>query len=325
MMAIETGDHMRAGCMSRGGMPKCYKGGIANTHLFGTAFLDLYAATGDTRWKDAAEMVAKAYARLQLPNGTWAELSDDGRKSTNDPATLKPAVPAHQAIYDAGLVPGIHGPHLLEYDCSEVLWFLGRLRTELKTDAFRECEDKAYRWVMDHSVKEFFWRDQGHHSTCMVPPFLYRGRAPSYFALYLLECAPADRRDLNLVAELMRFCETRHMDWSRPDPASVRYVTPNLVGGNGRESGSPIWLGSRFAAVWAQLGQRDGNRLHAEKARAMMDAITHAQHPITGSVGGGLDLTPRFNRFAVNAGRCAWNLMTYADLLAADSKTKGNP
>ena len=34
---------------------------------------------------------------------------------------------------------------------------------------------------------------------------------------------------------------------------------------------------------------------------------------------------PRFNRFAVNAGRCAWNLMTYADLLAADNKTKGTP
>jgi len=321
MMTIETGDHMRAGCMSRGGMPKCYKGGIANTHLFGTAFLDLYAATGDARWKDAAEMVAKAYARLQLPNGTWAELADDGRSSV-DPATAKPAVPHHQAIFDAGLVPGIHGPHLVEFDCSEVLWFLGRLRTELKTDAFRECEDKAYRWVTDHSVREFFWRDQGHHSPCMVPPFQYKGRAPSYFALYLLECAPADRRDLNLVAELMRFCETRHMDWSR----DVQFrTTPNLVGGNARESGSPIWLGSRFAVAWAQLGQRTGNRLHAEKARAMMDAITHAQQPITGNVGLGLERTPRFNRFAVNAGRCAWNLMLYADLLAADSKTKRNP
>lgn len=318
MLAIETGDHMRAGCLSRGGMPKCYKGGIANTHLFGTAFLDLYAATGDTRWKDAAEMVAKAYARLQLPNGTWAEVSEDGRTSTNDSSTLKPAVPHHQPILDAGLVPGIHGPHLLEYDCSEVLWFLGRLRTELKTDAFRDCEDKAYRWVMGHSVKEFFWRDQGHHSPCMVPPFHYKGRAPSYFALYLLESAPADRRDLNLAAELMRFCETRHMDWSRPDPAAVRALTPNIVSGNEREVGSPIWLGSRFALAWAQLGRHTGNRLHAEKARAMMDAITHAQQPVTGNVGLNLERTPRFNRFAVNAGRCAWNLMQYADMVAAD-------
>jgi len=319
MLAIETGDHMRAGCLSRGGMPKCYKGGIANTHLFGTAFLDLYAATGDARWKEAAEMVAKAYARLQLPNGTWAEVSEDGRTSTNDSSTLKPAVPHHQPILDAGLVPGIHGPHLLEYDCSEVLWFLGRLRTELKTDAFRDCEDKAYRWVMDHSVKEFFWRDQGHHSPCMVPPFHYKGRPPSYFALYLLEYAPADRRDLNLAAELMRFCETRHMDWSRPDPAAVRALTPNLVSGNEREVGSPIWLGSRFALAWAQLGRHTGNRLHAEKARAMMDAITHAQQPVTGNVGLNLERTPRFNRFAVNAGRCAWNLMQYADLIATDS------
>jgi len=324
MLAIETGDHMRAGCLSRGGMPKCYKEGIANTHLFGTAFLDLYAATGDARWREAAEMVAKAYAQRQLPDGTWAELTEGGGKPL-DPATMKPRVPAEQAIFDAGLVPGIHGPHLADYDGSEVLWFLGRLRNELKNDAFRECEDKAYRWVMEHSVKEFFWRDQGHHSPCMVPPFRYKGRAPSYFALYLIECAPAERADTALVAELMRFCETRHMDWSRPDPASGTYLTPNLVGANERESGSAIWLGSRFALVWAQLGQRTGNRLHAEKARAITDAITHAQHPVTGNVGTDMDLSPRFNRFAVNAGRCAWNLMMYADLMAAGGGNKPPP
>lgn len=51
----------------------------------------------------------------------------------------------------------------------------------------------------------------------------------------------------------------------------------------------------------------------------MMDAITHAQQPVTGNVGLNLELTPRFNRFAVNAGRCAWNLMQYADLIATDS------
>jgi hypothetical protein len=316
MLAIETGDHMRAGCLSRGGMPKCYKEGIANTHLFGTAFLDLFAATGDMRWKEAAEMVARAYAQRQLPSGTWAELEQGGGKAL-DPATMKPVVPAHQAIFDAGLIPGIHGPHLAEYDCSEVLWFLGRVRTELKIDAFRECEDKAYRWVMDHSVKEFFWRDQGHHSPCMVPPFHYKGRAPSYFALYLLQCATAERCDLDLAAELMRFCETRHLDWSRPDPATARRVTPSLVGANGRESGSAIWLGSRFAVAWAQLGQRTGDRLHAQKARGIMDAITHAQHPVTGNVGTDMDLSPRFNRFAVNAGRCASNLMLYADMAAA--------
>lgn len=112
----------------------------------------------------------------------------------------------------------------------------------------------------------------------------------------------------------MRFCETRHMIWTR----DMQYGTkPNLTYADMRAAGSPIWLGSRFAMVWAQLGRLDGNRLHAEKARAIMDAITHAQHPITGSVGIGMDQTPRFHRIAVNAGRCAWNLMTYGDLLAA--------
>lgn len=46
-------------------------------------------------------------------------------------------------------------------------------------------------------------------------------------------------------------------------------------------------------------------------------ALAADQHLITGNVGTGLDLAPSFDRFAVNAGRCAWNLILYGDLLAA--------
>jgi hypothetical protein len=183
---------------------------------------------------------------------------------------------------------------------------------------FRDCEEKAYRWVMEHSVRPFFWRDQGHHSPCMVPPFRHTGRCASYFALYLLDVALEDCRDLDLVAELMRFSETCHVDWSRPEPDAF-VVTPSLVNANNRESGASIWLGSRFALAWAKLAQQTGERLHQEKARAIMDAITHAQHPETGNVALGLTREIDFNRFATNAGRCAWNLRTYATL-SADRK-----
>jgi hypothetical protein len=315
-MAVETGDFLRAACRLRGGMPKVYKEGIANAHLYGVAFLDLHAATKDERWREAALMVARAFAESQLPNGTWAE----GWKNADIPARMKPVVPEHQAILDADLIPGIHGPHLYEYDCAEVLWFLGRLRQELATDVARECEEKAYRWVMDHSVKEWFWRDQGHHSPCMVPPFRYKGRTASYFALYLLECAPKERCDVGLVADLLRFCETRHVDWTRGAEAGP--VFPTLVSTNEREAGSVIWLGTRLALAWARLGQRTGNKLDIAKARALMDAVTHAQHPVTGNIGTDMQREIRFNRFAVNAGRCAWNLMQYANLLDAAHATK---
>jgi hypothetical protein len=321
LFATEAGDVLRQILVGRHGIPKNYKEGVANSHLYGSAFLDLYAATKDARWRNAALLLAKGYADSQLPNGTWAE----GWKNPALPEKLlaNPRTDKERAIYEAGLIPGGHGPHLAEYDCSEVLWFLGRLRQELATDDFRAVEDKAYRWVMDNSVKPFFWRDQGHHSPCMVPPFRHRGRTASYFALYLTEAAPGEYRDPALVAELMRFCETVHMDWSRPG-ANASRVTPTLQATNLREVGSAIWLGTRFAMVWEQGGRATGNELARAKARAFMDAITHAQHPVTGSV----DIEMRtkiepLNRFAVNAGRCAWNLMQYANLL--DSAPAMNP
>ena len=309
-LAREACEHLRASCLARGGMPKCYKEGIANASLYGEAFLDIYAATQEPRWREAAERVATAFAESQLASGTWAE----GWKDPDIPTRRVESArsDSERRIFEAGLIPGIHGPHLAEYDCSEVLWFLGRLRTELKTEAFLDCEDRAYRWVMEHSVKAFFWRDQGHHSPCMVPPLRYTGRCASYFALYLLDAAPKERSDLDLVADLMRFSETCHLDWSRPGP-DANVVTPSLAGANVRESGASIWLGTRFALVWAKLGQRTGNRLCREKARAIMDAITHAQHPRTGNVSTGLTREIDFNRFATNAGRCAWNLQAYAD------------
>ena len=313
-MAREACEHLRGSCRARGGMPKCYKEGIANASLYGEAFLDLYAATREPRWREAAERVGRAFAESQLDNGTWAE----GWKDPDIPARRVESSRSdtERRIHEAGLIPGIHGPHLAEYDGSEVLWFLGRIRTELKTEAFRQSEEKAYQWVMENSVKPFLWRDQGHHSPCMVPPLRYTGRCASYFALYLLDAAPKERSDLDLVADLMRFSETCHLDWSRPGPDAT-VVTPSLVSANIRESGASIWLGTRFALVWAKLGQRTGNRLHLEKARAIMDAITHAQHPETGNVATGLTREIAFNRFATNAGRCAWNLRAYAELKQA--------
>jgi hypothetical protein len=99
-------------------------------------------------------------------------------------------------------------------------------------------------------------------------------------------------------------------------------VYPTLESTNIREVGSAIWLGTRFALAWAKLGQRTGDRLDSEKARALMDAITHAQHPETGNIGTEMEREMRFNRFATNAARCAWNLMVYADLIEAGANAR---
>jgi hypothetical protein len=46
-----------------------------------------------------------------------------------------------------------------------------------------------------------------------------------------------------------------------------------------------------------------------------MDAVTHAQHPVTGDIGLDFERDIVLSRFTVNAGRCVWNLVRYADLM----------
>jgi len=263
-------------------------------------------------------MMARAYVRAQQPQGHWLILHDeaDYRRPAPWPMEVKldPAWKEEwKEQFKANLRSGLHGPEHPEMEPAELLCFFGRLRQDLKTDEFRDCEEKAYRWVIENSAKTFFWRDQGHHSMCLVVPVKQTGRGASYFAQYLLNYAPKERCDLALVADLMRFSETRHLDWSRPKADSA-VMTPSLVDANHRESGASIWMGSRFALVWEQLAQRTGERLHREKARAIMDAITHNQDARTGSVESSMNLGGGFDRFGLNLSECAKNLLAFEEL-----------
>ena len=146
--------------------------------------------------------------------------------------------PGHTAVYEAGLIPGIHSSHLWEYDCSEVLWFLGRLRKELGTDAFRASEDKAYRWVMDNSVKAFFL------ARPRAPQPLHGAALSPHWPLRQLLCSlptrsracrtarPRTRRRTNAVQrELPPELVTVHAQRPNPEPGQRQHprVTPRSI------------------------------------------------------------------------------------------------
>jgi hypothetical protein len=212
-IARNGGDHLLA-VMRNVGRPCTYKNYTTLGYTCGTAFLLLHEATGEDRWRQAAEPVAGDFVKRQKPEGNfWLY---DGPPDDK--------IPVFHWIYQADLKPGIHGPQMYEMDPSDVLWFLGKLRTQLKTDKYRESEEKAYQWVMQNPVKSGIWMDMGAHSPCPVVPLNLTGRNCSYFALYLLDSAPAERRDLKLVDELMRYAENQHMDWARQGPAKQAAV-----------------------------------------------------------------------------------------------------
>ena len=185
---------------------------------------------------------------------------------------------------------------------------------------FQACENKAFAWLKANSLATYFWRDQGHHSHCLIWPHKVTGRCASYAALYMLRYLPADQVNLDEVRELARFAEDRHVVWDRSDPkgAQAGKVAPYLEDANPRESGSSIWMGSRLALVQLLIHRRRADPLLLAKATALMDAITHAQHPVQRWIdqsmtqpSAGLGETKR----RTNWGQCAMNLVAFADLL----------
>ena len=102
-----------------------------------------------------------------------------------------------------------------EFGAAELLYLLGRIRRNLKTDAFVEAETKAYDWVMKHGVRERFWPINVCHSMSGGYPIWQHSVTALYFSRYLLECAPPDRRDLKLAEEVARWAEDTGIDWNR--------------------------------------------------------------------------------------------------------------
>ncbi len=99
--------------------------------------------------------------------------------------------------------------------------------------------------------------------------------------MILLDHAPKEQRDLKLVEEIARWCEERHIDWSRTPPAKPSLTKPNGWGWS-RAAGTGTQIAGRFAYVAARLGQETGDALWTAKSRGLIQGILAAQDPVLG-------------------------------------------
>jgi hypothetical protein len=170
-----------------------------------------------------------------------------------------------------------------------LLYLLGRIRRDLKTDAFLEAETKAYDWVMKHGVDERFWPINVCHSMSGGYPIWQHSVTALYFSRYLLECAPPNRRDLKLAEEVARWAEDTGIDWNRAaeGPQSGQ-ITPH-VNRIERYNNEPMASNMLAAIIFKELGQATKNRLWSAKAEALATAVLQGQHPKTGHSNTGLE------------------------------------
>jgi len=110
-----------------------------------------FTGKNGTFHSEAAIAYGAALAKHQLPSGSW-NCIDVGTGAHSKPS-------------------GYFKSELVEFCPSQILWQLGRLRTELKIDSLREAERKALAHVRAHSLTTFEWPAQGYHSLPQSYPY----------------------------------------------------------------------------------------------------------------------------------------------------------
>jgi len=209
---------------------------------------------------------ARRIVDRQLPTGAWPGVEPTNGRPDVDPKTGRP------------FMISLQGPSMQQWDPSSTLYYLGRIRKELKADDFREAEEKARRWLMDNSVARFDWRKQGPHaSEDHKMPWLTLPDCALHFFNYLALDLPGRAPDLELMGDLLRWSEDRDVDWRRM--AHPTSVYPRVIyTGKNRDTQM------RLAAAYAVYAKHTGNPLHRAKAEALAGACLVAQFPTTGQI-----------------------------------------
>ncbi len=228
----------------------------------GLAYLELYETTGNPIWRDKALGVARGLKQVQRPNGTWSFTNLEGEMS--------------EGTHSHG------GEQIDEFDPSAVLYFFGKLRLQLNTSEFMSVEKKAWEWLEDNTLRDFWWRYQTGHGFGQAESM----RSPkdaTFLGLYLLDYTPSEYRDVSLVEDIARYCEDQYTNWDR---SPYEFASPHVIRAIEQERlHAP--RASRTASVahlFMRLHQETGNDLHLRKAEELFKAVLMLQNPLNGGL-----------------------------------------
>jgi len=229
----------------------------------GMYFLDVYAATKDRKYLDAAVRIAETYAKRQLPEGSWLMFVDpkDGRPVT-----------------DNILIPTL------------VVQFLDRLEQMTGDHRFDPMRDKAIAWIMQNPVRTWNWQGQFEDVKPLPPYENLTKHDAGAFAIHLLQSAPADPASRALALDLLRFSEDQFVMWAQPPVASPKEQNPDGEAG----AKSKTWMlpcvleqyrcyapvnasSAKLIRMYLAAHRATGDPLHLEKAKALAGTLTRTQ------------------------------------------------
>lgn len=229
----------------------------------GTYYLDVYAATKDAKYLNAAVRIAETYAKLQSPDGSWLMFVS--------PCDGKP-------ITDNILIPTL------------VVEFLDKLGAETGDPRFDAMREKAIAWIMQNPVRTWNWQGQFEDVKPLPPYENLTKHDAGRFAIHLLQAAPADPAKRALALDLIRFSEDQFVMWDQPPTDNPKGQNPDGEAG----AKSKTWLlpcvleqyrcyapvnasSAKLILMYLAAYRATGDRLHLEKAKSLAGTLTRTQ------------------------------------------------
>ena len=173
-----------------------FKGEQDRIHLLypakgGVALANLHAATGDRKYLEAAERIARTYIKLQEKDGTW-------------PVQL-----------NAKTAEPYNGNRLVPMD---VIFLMEKLYKLTGKPEYRKCADEAFRFMDEGPMRDWNW--EGQFEDCAKMKITTHQNLSNFpanmMAAYLVERFPGDVRRIAQAEELVKFVEDQFIEWEPP-------------------------------------------------------------------------------------------------------------
>ncbi len=229
----------------------------------GCYLLDLYAATDEPKYLEAAVRIAETYAERQLEEGSWLLFVDPI---------------SGEAVTENVLIPTL------------VIQFLDRLSEVTGSGEFDAMKERAVAWMMRNPVATWNWQGQ-FEDVKPLPPYenLTKHEAGD-FAIHLLETAPQDPDKRRLALDLIRYAEDQFVMWASPPAKSPGQQNDdgNKASRTGRwmlpcvleqyRCWAPVSASSaKLIRMYLAAHRATGDALPLEKAKALAATLTRAQ------------------------------------------------
>ena len=248
---------------------KKYQGQVMVVYpaVVGRAFINLFNATGDAKYRDAAIRIAGTYLKLQGEDGTWCLKV---RESDGQPV-------AQNRLFPLGV-------------CD----FLEDIYAVTGDERFRAASDRAFEFVEKGPLAVWNWDAQFED---VAPSGLYRNltiHTPVATALHLLKRYPGDMKRREIARECLRFAEDQFVLWRLPfGPDGTGPLSPGtaVIPASSRKEWFDVpqaleqydWYlpidgsASKMIKGYLAFYRAEGRAVDLAKARALGDAITIMQ------------------------------------------------